>query len=220
MIYTSLKDGQVIHKIQTPQRIKSVIISPDGEYLIAGLSNGQLVLIDEKTGRPKQEIIGAAGEINSLSFSPDKKVLTAVDDNKQITHFDFDKKQFLAKSREHGGQVKTISYSPDGQRFITADINGEACLWSYPDFNLVNKERLTDRWLMASAFSTKGEYFFLGGDDTHIHVWGNQMERKYGTRSQHRSRIVSMKVSPNGNVLAASSRDKTISLWKIKDQSL
>ncbi|WP_019506832.1 NB-ARC domain-containing protein [Pleurocapsa sp. PCC 7319] len=76
--------------------------------------------------------------------------------------------------------------------------------------------------ILAVAFSPNGEYLAIGDTKGEVHLWqvapwrspfGQWQSQSLLTFQGHTSWVVSLAWSPNGNMLASSSYDKTIRLW-------
>ncbi|WP_371229769.1 c-type cytochrome [Roseovarius sp. 2305UL8-3] len=104
----------------------------------------------------------------------------------------------------HGGPIMGLDVSPDGQ-VATASFDNSVGLWTGRDPEWLEGH---DAAVTALAFGPDGQ-LYSGGDDFALRVWG-EAPRVLG---QHKGKIASIAVSPDGTHVATGSWDGSIRLW-------
>lgn len=70
-------DWQALRTWTTPEIITALEISPDGSMVAVGLADGNIRLLERKTGALLRELPAHAGALNALDFTPDGRYLAS-----------------------------------------------------------------------------------------------------------------------------------------------
>ena len=102
---------------------RGAALSPDHTKIAVGTAQGQILLIDTKTGKPIASLQQSTGEVNRLQFSANNQFLASnyitpgatvwTSEGQLVRHFDTD-------SRAEG-----LALSPDGQNLLLAEHSGK-----------------------------------------------------------------------------------------------
>jgi WD40 repeat protein/Flp pilus assembly protein TadD len=165
--------------------INSLAISPNGQGLVSGSSDQTVRMWEMSTGEELRSIRGYATDVSSVAISPDGQTL--------ITGSDVIKIYNLATGRlldtiENRKQAFCIAISPDGQILVSGNNDGTINVWGFKALGYAF-ERLTTGILHL----TKGLQAFRG----------------------HRGSVLSVAISPDGQILVSGSNDTTINVWKL-----
>ena len=153
---------------------------------------------------------------NGLRFSPQHNFL-AVGTDRSLTTYRVaaasPAPDFTQKFRIGTGIIKAVVFSDDEQFLATVDMRGRVELRSVATGNVVADltHRLRGQSLESLAFSRTNQ-FLAASNPAGIRVW--QLSQ-IGVRSllrAHADAVPALEFSPDGNTLAAGSKDKTISL--------
>lgn len=110
----------------------------------------------------------------------------------------------------HGGPIKGIAVSPDGQRILTASF----------DYALGHWTDAEPKWLEGHEAAVNTVVFvddsraISSGDDFVVRLW----DLNAGTNKvlgQHKGKVVSLKLSPDGRSVASASWDGTVGIWSL-----
>lgn len=144
-----VSDGELLYNTYTTGTIISLAVSPDGQLLVTGHSNGQVQFWDAATGTFLRAMTGHTGQVTCFSFSPDGTKLLSGSSGGQIRLLKVPSgsliKAFDGNALAFG--IYGVAVSPDGDKFAfslgdgsvgmahmpvipppTGDVNGDGCV--------------------------------------------------------------------------------------------
>jgi WD40 repeat protein len=111
--------------------ILSLVVSPNGKYLVAGIEEGNRSIVWDLTTHAQVATLEQVGRINSVQFSRDGKLLATGSSeatvyfwNAEDSSFSRSKNEFLAN-----GGVLSLDFSPDSKRLAVGDSTGYVYLF-------------------------------------------------------------------------------------------
>ncbi len=154
-------------------------ISPSGHFVVAGLTNGSLAVLDCNSNL-RSLLADGVGAVTAVAFSPDGSVLATGNDQCAMRLWNARTWQpFDAPLRGHRMTIPSIAFSPDGQRIATAGSSGEEA----------------------------------------VLLWDVATRRQVATLKGDGSRFIWVTFSPDGNSIAAVTRDSgKLHLWRAPAQ--
>ena len=117
---------------ETPAKVQSLAVSPDGKLLASGGTDGIISLWQAETGELVRRLEGHSEQISEaggLAFSPSGKLLVSgsYDDTARV--WDVGTGQTLQILKGHNGTVQGVAFSPDEKRIATSSTDKRLMLW-------------------------------------------------------------------------------------------
>ncbi len=170
--------GKANTLVSLPYELKSLSISPDGQWLVGGTWSGELVLVDIQSKKTEVLYKDSASQILSVRFSPDgKKLAFGTYEPKEkrglVKMFDMvkrtkDERQFTG----HKAGVYDIEFSPDGKLLASAGSDKRLQMWvlDYPEDLPIVMEN-NNGFIWDIAFAKGSDYLIAACHESEIRVW-------------------------------------------------
>ena len=221
------------------QETRPLVFSPDSQTLAVGNNQATVNLKDSTTGRIQVSIPTNNGNIWSLAYSPDGNTLIGASDHKTVEVWEILTPSNPSKSlRGHGSWVRTVAFSADGDFFASASDDKTIKLWDAHTLKCLKTFTFEDDyghtdWVRSVCFHPTSEKFLLASasDDGTIKLWNIKTHKLINTLNEERNneqklikilnkernneQIRAIAISPQGNLLASSSNNNTITIWNL-----
>jgi len=196
--------------------IWSVAFSPDGKYLAAGDTKGNILLRRVIDGQPVRSFIGHNAWVVSLAFSPDSNTLASSSCDCTAKLWDVNTGNCLHSLDEHEHEVWSVAFNPNGTTLATGCDDNKARLWNVITGECLEVFKGHVDYVLAVQFSLDGRKLFTGSHDRTIKLWDISTRECISIFEGHEDGVRSISVSPDGKTIVSSSSDKTLRLWDIK----
>ena len=122
----------------------------------------------------------------------------------------------LAKSvfTKNFSTIVSAGFSFDGQFLTTVDINSEVHRWRVANAEHDLTFKGHSNWIHTGSCSPNGQVLAIASQDT-ISLLDSSTGQCLKTLYEHEGRVGTVAFSPDGQILASGSSDKTIKLWSV-----
>ncbi len=237
-----IPSGAERETFQVPDRgFRSLAYSPDGRTLASAGIGGPIRLWDLKSGKEKKTLNGPIW-FSSLAFASDGKRIASGGGDGTVKLWDVGNGREWA-SLTHGDEwIYSVAFSPDGKTLAAGTGDDEVMLWDVVAAKPIGALQGHNDTVQAVVFSPDGKTLATGGEDSVVKLWDLTKCRSgvfsrqpktnpnvwYRNNPQsaaqaslvrnfagHLASITGVAFSPNGTILASSSRDTTVLLWDV-----
>ena len=218
----SFPSGNLIRNIEDAHEkiIRCVRWSPDNSVFASSSDDGTLKIWEGETGKliktlspgkkaglfefsPKGEWVAViAGEDPSSFFNP-----------AEVSVFEVASGKLIKKIEGFSKGLQALSFSPDGKYIVTGDRSSKASLWGIPSLELAKAFEDHKYWVSHASFSPDSKYLLVGSADEVI-LWNIAKGEKIYSAVAAKQGLTSVVFSPDGRVIATTSTDNTVKLWK------
>lgn len=204
--------------------VNSLTFSPDGNTVLAGVSEGQLYFWNLQ-GQPIPLLLPNdnpllrtnKSTINSVAFHPTNSQIIAVGTNDGKLRIWNLKKRTVKTLFAHNKGVNSVSFNPKGNLIATGGNDGRILLWN-TEGKLPDKQIKTGKISINSvAFNPKSQAIVAGSDNGNVSIWNFQGKRIGKPFSAHpKGSINAISFTPDGRYIVTGGKDGKVSIrdWK------
>jgi WD40 repeat protein/transcriptional regulator with XRE-family HTH domain len=191
---------------------RSIDLSPDGETVAVGDSNGNIYLWNITTTQLLDTFEGHTGWVWSVAFSPDGRTLASGSSDSSVRLWDIQSGSCLQVLTDHKGCLWSVSFSPDGQQLASCSDDKTVRVWNLQGQCLRVLKGHTQS-VYAVHFAPDQQTLASSSNDTTIRIWDVSNGNCLSVLQGHTSGVRCVRYSPDGQQLASGCRDGSIRLW-------
>jgi WD40 repeat protein len=226
-----LTDGVLLKKLEGhTNRVGGLAVSRDGQFIASSCIDGELIIWHGDSGTRSRTLNTHSMALLSLDPSPDGTILATGSYNETTKLWRTENRQLLGYPITYcvAPHVKTIvywiRYSPSGEHLAIATTN-DVRIWNPSTKKCIATFKA--HALMEGAFNSTLQWtpdgrrlLSAGSDlDPNILEWDTHTWQQVGDPWKgHTARINDIAVDTTGTLVASSSVDKDVRLWKLLDQ--
>lgn len=200
--------------IQNFSRVVAVVFSPDGRFLAAGDSRGNILIWDVSCRRSIYRMLSHESCITSLVWHPNGQQLASSGTDGTVRLWQINTNSQI-QLLQHPNIVHTVAWSADGQKLASGGDDDLIRLWEVETGRILQIWQGQQGGLRSLQFSPNGEQLAVGGSDGSIRVWDVTTGQILHHFQGHEQRVTGVRFSPDGQWLASSSGDQTVRLWQL-----
>ena len=170
-------EGRVLLDV-SPQAVRSVAFSPDGQSLVVGLAKGQasnpeysLRLLDTETGREIRRLVGHREVVADVAFSPDGKRILSSSTDSNVILWDATSGAEIHRLVGHTSGVLAVAFHPEGRLAVSGATDGSLLLWDIVEGTALRRYVGLTKPVVGLAFVPDGHSFLVAADDDAVHEW-------------------------------------------------
>ncbi|MFB2897444.1 caspase family protein [Aerosakkonemataceae cyanobacterium BLCC-F50] len=201
--------------------VNSLAFSPDGNTVIAGVSEGRLYLRNLQENSTRNLLTENQSPINSVAFHPTNSQIIAVGTNDGTLRI-WDLKQNTPKTlATNQKNVHSVSFNSKGDLIATGGNDGRILLWNTQG-KLFAKPIVTGKISINSvAFNPKRQVIIAGSNNGNVSIWNFQGQRIGKPFSAHPKRSVNVvNFTPDGKYIITGGKDGKVSIWNWEGKSI
>ncbi|HEX3152349.1 MAG TPA: hypothetical protein VHR66_30020 [Gemmataceae bacterium] len=218
----NLADGEVTRTFGPfPDGIQSLAASPKGTFLVTGLGNGRIHVIDAFEWQTRAVLNAGIDSVSAVAVAPDGRSIAAGGTDGTVRVWSTAAKT-SAPEVVYAARVplRTVAVSPDGKLVAVGGSDGsihlydastgiESATWSAHQFGVEDL-----------AFSADGSKLISGGSDRIAKIWNAATHELLNTLSDHPGPVRRVALSSNGKRAATASTDNDVRVHELSEGTI
>jgi WD40 repeat protein len=210
--------------------VREIKISSDGSFIASASKDKTVQTWDLKEGNLIGKNFGNQNKrILSVAFSPMGDLIVSGGEDKKIYLWNLDGTLNKKFDQEHGDWIRSVRMTPDNRYIVSGSADKKLHLWKVDGTFVEAKEDGHNSWIRSIAISAKGDYVVSSSNDRTLCLWKvNKLESSTSGLCElsiekqlcflqgHRKEVLSVTFSPDGQLIASGSADRTIRIWDLK----
>jgi tetratricopeptide (TPR) repeat protein/Tol biopolymer transport system component len=210
-----LGNREVLRLIGYEGPVRSVAVTPDGQYVVSGSNDETVRLWELATGKEVRRFTGDAGWVTSVAVTPDGQYVVSGSNDKTARLWELATGQEVRRFTGHEYAVLSVAVTPDGQYVVSGSWDKKVRVWELATGKEVRRFTGHADWVNSVAVTPDGQYVVSASADKTVRVWelatGQEVRRFTG----HEDWVWSVAVTPDGKYVVSGSWDKTVRLWEL-----
>lgn len=192
--------------------VLAMSFSPDSRRIVAGMSDGRLVIWDVESGDILQDWADAWDiKFGFVHFSPDGQAILSAHAQPQIR--DSQTGAVIHTLVYEGGTRRSGTFSPDGERVAIVYDEGLMGVWDVETGEQVLSVRVNDSLLYHVAYSPDGSSILTTSADQTIQLWDAETGTSQGRLLGHKQAVTWASYLSDSRRILSISYDNTARLW-------
>lgn len=191
------------------------------DYLVAGLSTGDLHIFDLKSNQEVKFYQQHKSAIFSICYNSIKHHLYVGDADGNLSIWNSKTLELIIYLPLDCGKIRSFSIDTTGNHFCMACQDGFIRVFETAYFNEINSVNAHKNGVTSVLFHPLNENLLIsGGKDALLKVWDWRNEKELNSIVAHTFSIYDLISLNEGKVLVSASRDKHVKIWALDESKV
>ena len=192
-----------------------VAVTPDGQRLVTGSSDGTVKVWDLHSGRPLLTLQEQGHRVTCVAVTADGRWVVIGSDDGTVRVWDTASHGEPLLLEGHIGPINSVAVYSDGRRLVTGGGDGTARLWELPGGRPLLTVQGWNGYLRSAIVTPDGRRLVAGHGPGEVKVWDTADGREVLRFQGHSAAIPALAVTADGTRLVTGSEDGTAKVWDL-----
>ncbi len=195
----------------------TLAISPDGETLMSGHSDGEISLWELSTGKLllMTSHPDYTGSVYAIAVHPKGKLLFSSGSSRDIQVWHLKTQKMQRPLSGHSTAVNSLAISSDGRLLASGSADRTIRVWDIKSGRSIATLQGAFSFVTSVAFSPRQDKSVLasGSQDGTIRLWNVETKSSFETLAGHSGKVSSLAFCADGKTLVSAGAEGTIKIW-------
>ncbi|HEU0301565.1 MAG TPA: TIR domain-containing protein [Longimicrobium sp.] len=202
-------------------KVRSVVISPDGAWMASASDDATVRLWDLETGECRETLRGHTADVMSVAVTPDGKRIVSGSSDNSVRVWEADSGRELMKLG-HKDKVWSVVALPDNECALSGGWDNSLRLWDLASgkcLRIIECGTNDSDNVFGVAVNRSGTQVLAGHRDGRISLWDLGSGELMATLAGHMRMVKSVRFTPDGRWAVSGSFDDTIKIWDLEAEA-
>ena len=214
-------------------RVKGISFHPKFPWILCSYYSGDILIFDYVQKMLIDTYTGHGGPVRSVDFHISQPIFVSGSDDKTIKIWNYESKKCQYTLEGHKDYVRTVQFHKELPWIISASDDMTIRIWNWINRQLLAQATGHDHYVMSAFFHPSQDWIVSASLDSTIRIWDySVLRKKFFVAGFSQFNVITMDITmihkleghergvnwaifhPSLNLIASSSDDKRILIWK------
>ena len=214
-------------------RVKGIAFHPKFPWILCSYYSGDILIFDYVQKMLIDTYTGHGGPVRSVDFHISQPIFVSGSDDKTIKIWNYESKKCQYTLEGHKDYVRTVQFHKELPWIISASDDMTIRIWNWINRQLLAQATGHDHYVMSAFFHPNQDWIVSASLDSTIRIWDySVLRKKFFVAGFSQFNVITMDITmihkleghergvnwaifhPSLNLIASSSDDKRILIWK------
>ena len=214
-------------------RVKGIAFHPKFPWILCSYYSGDILIFDYIQKMLIDTYTGHMGPVRSVDFHISQPIFASGSDDKTIKIWNYESKKCQYTLEGHKDYVRTVQFHKELPWIISASDDMTIRIWNWINRQLLAQATGHDHYVMSAFFHPSQDWIVSASLDSTIRIWDySVLRKKFFVAGFSQFNVITMDITmihkleghergvnwavfhPTLNLIASSSDDKRILIWK------
>lgn len=212
----NILDNEKTQLIQLESQIRSLCISPDGNYLAIPAEKFEIKIFSVSENSFCMSLNGHKNHVKEMAYSPDGLLLASASKDYSVIIWNMQSGLPVKTLHGHSAELHSLSFDKSGKLLVTSDSSGLVKVWSLKTYECIFSELAHNNGVQSIRFSPTSNLIASGSQDCSIKIWNLESHNIHDLTQGYSSWVKTISLSSNGRYIASGGQDSVVRIWNSK----